>query len=272
MFDSLRLQVDIVRALAFRQQSERMRQSAFGAVGLLLEPLLYVALWLVLRIAIRGRDIPLMNPVLQFGSGFVLFYLFNKIALRAINGVSRSQRFAELRRVRPLDVLMAGTLVESQVYGTCLVLVLVWAWLAQWQLILADPGMAVIIFSLIVILALGVGTSALVIGHRLPLVKLIVKVLVRRLLFWTSGLFFSIVIIPEYYRPLLLWNPLLHGIELFRHTLVPTYPIPGISLSYLIAWAFGSLGFSMLVYGNNEQLLEANDGEEAYADEDGVNE
>jgi capsular polysaccharide transport system permease protein len=255
MFDSIRLQFDIVRALAFREQCERIGKSQFGAVGLLLEPLLFVAVLLVLRIAIRAPGTEFMNPVLQFGAGFVLFYLFSNIALRAINGVSKSQRFAELRRVRPLDVLMAGALVESQVYGTCLVLVIVGVCLAQWQFTVADPGQAVAIFFLIVLAALGIGISALVIGHRVPLVKLFVRLVLRRVLFWTSGLFFSIIYIPEHLKPFLLWNPLLHGIELFRHALVPTYPIPGISLPYLLAWAFGSLGFSMFVYGNNEQLL-----------------
>jgi capsular polysaccharide transport system permease protein len=255
VLESLWLQVDIVRALAFREQSERIRKSEFGAVGLLVEPLIFVGLWLLLRIALRARGSDLMNPVLQFGSGFVLFYLFSSIALRAINGVSRAQRFADLRRVRPLDVLMAGALVESQIYSTCLVLVIVGVALAQWHITLADPGAAVAFFLLLVITALGVGISALVIGHRVPLVKLVVKLVVRRLLFWTSGLFFSIAMIPEYLRPYLLWNPLLHGIELFRHALVPSYPIPGISLPYFLAWALGSVGFSMLVYGNNEQLL-----------------
>lgn len=255
MFDSIRLQFDIVRALAFREQRERIGKSQFGPVGLLLEPLLFVAVLLVLRIAIRARGTEFMNPVLQYGAGFVLFYLFSNIALRAINGVSKSQRFAELRRVRPLDVLMAGALVESQVYGTCLSLVIVGVGLAQWQITVADPGQAVAIFFLIIMTALGVGLSALVIGHRAPLAKLLVKIILQRVLFWTSGLFFSIITIPDYVRPLLLWNPLLHGIELFRHALVPTYPIPGISLQYLLIWAFGSLGFSMFVYGNNEKLL-----------------
>lgn len=255
MFDSLRLQADIVRALAFREQSERIRKSPFGAVGLLVEPLLFVSIWLLLRIALRAGGASWMNPVLLFGTGFILFYLFNTIAIRAINGVSKSQRLAELRRVRPLDVLMAGALVESQVYGTCLVLVIVGVALYQWSITLADPGTAVAIFGLIVLTALGIGISALVVGHRLPVVKLAVRLVVRRLLFWTSGLFFSIATIPDYVRPLVLWNPLLHGIELFRHAMEPTYPIPGISLPYLLMWAFGSLGLSMVVYGNNEQLL-----------------
>lgn len=257
MFESLRMQLEIVQALVYRDQSERIRNSPFGAPGLLVEPLLFVTLWLVLRILIRARGIDLMNPVLWLGAGFILFFLFNKIALRSISGVARSQRFAALRRVRPLDVLLAGAVVESQIYGTCLVLVLAGVALYEWRVVVADPGAAVAMFLLVALTSLGVGLSGLVIGHRLPLVKMVVNLVLRRLMFWTSGLFFGIALFPEFARPFVLWNPLLHGIELFRHALVPTYPIPGISLQYLLIWAFGSLGLSLMVYGNNEQLLAA---------------
>lgn len=263
VFESVRLQLEIVQALAYRDQSERIRKSPFGVPGLLVEPLLFVSLWLLLRMLIRARGTDFMNPVLWLSGGFILFFLFNKIALRAISGVARSQRFAELRRVRPLDVLLAGAVVECQIYGTCLVLVIAGVSLYQWQMVIADPGAAVAMFVLVALTSLGVGLSALVIGHRLPLVKMVVNLLIRRLLFWTSGLFFSIAMIPGFARPFFLWNPLLHGIELFRHALVPTYPIPDISLGYLLIWAFGSLGFSMLVYGNNEKLLAADEGVEA---------
>ncbi|MEX1121898.1 MAG: ABC transporter permease [Balneolales bacterium] len=255
MFDSIRLQVEIVRALAYRDQAERILKSPFGVIGLLVEPLIFVSMFLALRILIRSRGADLMNPALQLGAGFILFFLFSKIALKAIGGVARAQRFAELRRIRPLDVLLAGALVESQIYCTCLVLVILGVSIYEWRIAVADPGAAVVLFLLMALTSLGVGLSALVVGHRIPIVKMAVSLVLRRLLFWTSGLFFSIATVPEFVRPFLLWNPLLHGIELFRHALIPTYPIPGISLNYLIIWTLGSLGFSMIAYSNNEQLL-----------------
>lgn len=259
IFDSLRLQAQIISALAYRDQAERIRKSPFGAVGLLVEPLLFVSMFLILRVLVRTAAAPLMNPVLLLGSGFILFFMFSKIALKAISGVARSQRFSELRRIRPLDVLIAGAVVEFQVYCVCIVLVVLAVSIYQWQSAIAYPGSAVAVFILVALTSLGIGLAALVVGHRLPVVKIAVDTLIRRLLFWTSGLFFSIATIPDFVRPFLLWNPLLHGIELFRHALVPTYPIPGISLGYLLIWAFVSLGFSMLVYGNNEQLLVADE-------------
>ena len=261
MWDSIQLQVQIVQALAYREQSERVRKSPFGAAGLLVEPLLLVGTFLLLRLLLRAQGSLFMNPVLQLSSGFVLFYLFSRMALGALSGVSnRDRAILGLRRVKPLDLLMARGLVEVQLYGTCLVAVIVAVSIYQWQVAVANPGAAVAIFLLVSLTSLGVGLSALVIGHRLPLVRFIARLMLRRVLFWTSGLFFSVALIPEHIRPWLLWNPLLHGIELIRHAITPTYPIPGISLTYLISWAGVSLGASMLIYGNNEQLLTVDEG------------
>lgn len=257
ILDSIRLQIGIVRALAFRDQGERIRKSPFGAVGLLVEPLVFVGLLLTLRLLLRVREIEFMNPVLWMASGFIIFYMFSKIAIKAITGVSRSQRFSDLRRIRPLDVLIAGAVVEVQIYGTCLFFVILAVSLFEWQFVVADPGAAVLMFLLVAVTSLGVGLTSLIVGHRFKVVKIVVDVVIKQLLFWTSGLFFTVALMPDYVRPFLLWNPLLHGIELFRHAMQPTYPIPGISLSYVLIWAFVSLGFSMLAYGNNEQLLSA---------------
>jgi len=256
--NSLRLQVQIVQALAFREQRERILKSPFGVAGLLVEPLLLVATFLLLRILLRDRGSLFMNPVLQLTSGFVLFFLFSRIALAALNGVSgRDRDLLGLRRVKPLDVLLARGLVEIRLYGTCLVLVISAVSAYEWQISVANPGAAVGIFLLVALSSLGIGLSALVIGHRLPVVRFMARLLLNRLLFWTSGLFFSIALIPDYLRPWLLWNPLLHGIELMRHAIAPNYPIPGISLPYLLAWSLVSVGVSMLIYNNNEQLLTA---------------
>lgn len=255
MFDSLLLQLEIIQALAFREQSSRIRKSQFGAIGLLFEPLLGVAAWLIIRVVIRANGSLWMNPVLQYGSGFILFYLFSKIALRAVDGVNRAKSLLTIRRVRPLDVMMAGTLVEIQIYATCLVVMIIGVWIYQWQLDVADPGGAAIVFILLVLVSFGVGLSALVIGHRIPAVKLLVKLVIKRILFWTSGLFFTVAIIPEFAKPLMLWNPLLHGIELFRHALNPLYPIPEISMEYLVCWAIASTAVGVLAYGQNEKLL-----------------
>ncbi|MEB3207980.1 MAG: hypothetical protein VKK63_03605 [Synechococcus sp.] len=180
MWDSIQLQVQIVQALAYRERSERVRKSPFGVSGLLVEPLLLVGTFLLLRLVLRAQESLFMNPVLLLSSGFVLFYLFSRMALGALSGVSsRDRDILKLQRIKPLDLLIARGLVEVQLYGTCLVGVIVAVSIYQWQVAVANPGAAVAIFILVSLTSLGVGLSALVIGHRLPLVKFFVGLLLR---------------------------------------------------------------------------------------------
>jgi capsular polysaccharide transport system permease protein len=192
-------------------------------------------------------------------SGVTIFYLFLAVGVKALDGIKKSQDIFFYRRIRPLDTLFATALVESRIYATTLVLLIFFVSAWTWKLQFDDPGLAVVAFVLTVILALGVGVSALVIGRRIPLVKLLVRFGIRRLLLWTSGIFYSIYTIPAPARYFLTWNPVLHAVELFRHAINQAYPIPDISLHYLATCALGSCGFGLLFYSTNENLLLAED-------------
>ena len=254
-YGNLTLQYRIISALAERELLIRSIKGKLGAIGVLAEPLVLVVTLLALRILIRLKTMELLNPVIWMVTGVTFFYLFSAVGMKAMSGVKKSQDVFFYRRIRPLDTLLATALVESRIYGTTLILVILGVFIWTWQLKFDDPGLAVVAFILAVMLALGIGVSALVIGHRIPLVKLLVRFGIRRLLLWTSGVFYATYMLPGPARPFVTWNPLLHAVELFRHSISQVYPIPGISLSYLAFCAFISCGLGLLFYSTNENLL-----------------
>jgi capsular polysaccharide transport system permease protein len=71
--------------------------------------------------------------------------------------------------------------------------------------------------------------------------------ILTRPLYFVSGVFFSIEVVPEPYRSWLLLNPLLHANELMRAGFFATcearYADPG----YLIAWIGGCLCLGLLM-------------------------
>lgn len=257
--DRIGLQIRIISALADRELLLRTKKGSLGALGVLLEPLLLVLSLLALKLLVRLRTVDLINPVIWMVSGVALFYLFVAIGIKALDGIKKSQDIFFYRRIRPLDTLLATALVESRIYGTTLILLMIAVAAWTWQFQFDDPGLAVLAFVLTVFLALGVGVSALVIGHRIPLVKLLVRFGIRRLLLWTSGIFYSIYSVPGPVRVFLTWNPVLHAVELFRHAINQAYPIPDISLPYLATCALVSCGFGLLFYSINENLLLSED-------------
>jgi len=263
----LLLQFRLVGAIARREMLIRAAKGSFGLLGVFIEPLALIATFLALRIFLRGAgDGTYMNVVLWLAMGFVPFFMFADIAIKAISGVEKNSELYFYRRLKPLDTLLGNTLLISQIFGSLLLVFVLGVSLWDWQFALQDIGLAVFIFVGIALLGFGIGLVTLIVGHRLPFVAWIMKMFLRRILLWTSCIFFPISIVPDVVRPWILWNPIAHGIELLRIAANPVYPAPGVSPLFFWAWVVGSVGLGLFIYGNNEELLFAVDNQGSTAD------
>jgi capsular polysaccharide transport system permease protein len=263
----LLLQLRLVGAIARREMQIRAAKGTFGLLGVFIEPLALIATFLALRIFLRGAgDGTYMNVVLWLAMGFVPFFMFADIAIKAISGVQKNSELYFYRRLKPLDSLLGNALLLAQIFGSLLIVFLLGVSLWEWRFALQNLGLAVFIFVGIALLGFGVGLVTLIVGHRLPFVAWIMKMFLRRILLWTSCIFFSISIVPDVVRPWILWNPIAHGVELMRIAVNPAYPAPGVSALYFWGWVVGSVGFGLFIYGNNEELLFVVDKQAAAAD------
>lgn len=252
----LLLQVRIVEAVARRELQIRAAKGLFGVAGVFLEPLAFIGTFLGLRIALRGAGEDIyINIVLWLALGFVPFFMFADIAIKAISGVQKGGDLYFYRRLRPLDSLMGTALLTSQIFGTMMLTFVLGVAIWEWRPILYNPGLAILQFVGIALLGFGLGLTTLILGHLVPILAWVVKTFLRRILLWTSCIFFPIRIIPIEFRPWILWNPIAHGVELLRHSFNPAYPIPGVSAAYFWTWVVGSIGVGLFIYGNNEDLL-----------------
>ena len=260
LLSQLLLQLRIITAVARRELEMRAAKGLFGVVGVFLEPLVLIGTFLALRILLRGAgEGSYMNLVLWLSMGFVPFFLFDEVAIKAISGVEKNSTLYFYRRLRPLDSLMGNALLTTQIFGLLLLVITLAVTLWEWHPQVAAFGVTIFVVIGIALLGFGVGLSTLILGHRLPVVAWFVKMFLRRILLWTSCIFFPIRIVPDQFRPWILWNPIAHGVELLRQSVNPAYPVPGINGMYFWAWVIGSLGFGLFIYGNNEELLYSTD-------------
>jgi len=262
----LLLQFRIVEAVARREMQIRAAKGSFGVIGVFIEPLALIVTFLALRIFVRGGEGTYMNVVLWLAMGFMPFFMFADIAIKAISGVEKNSGLYFYRRLKPLDTLLGNTLLLSQIFGSLLLVFVLGVSLWDWRFALQDIGLAVFTFMGIALLGFGIGMVTLIVGHRLPFVAWIMKMFLRRILLWTSCIFFPISIIPDVARPWILWNPIAHGIELMRIAANPYYPAPGVSPLYFWAWVVGSVGLGLFIYDNNEELLFAVENQGSTAD------
>ena len=263
-------QIYTILAIAAYENDRQSTSSSVGPWENIVNPLQIMLFFIVIRIGFRvlmtggsnltgGATDLYFNIVIFMAAGFTIYFPFRQLAIQALSGLKlRSPLY--YRRIEPLDILLALSInnVRALLTITLGLMALIWAF--TWDFRMDSPGLALCIYLLTVLMAIGFGICLVFLGKYNKFVTRLIKRLVNRILIFTSGLFFATFELPAYTRPFVTWNPVLHAVELFRYSLNNDYPIPDISLGYLISCSMLLIGFSLILYRTNESLLlEAND-------------
>ena len=267
---AIRRQISVVLAISAYENNRQSTKSSLGSWEILLAPLQIMLFFIVVRVgfsllrgssrfAAGGSTDMYFNIVVFIVSGFALAFLFRQLLVKALSGLKlRAPLYYS--RIKPIDILLALSINDIRAMTTISLALLGLVWAFTWNFQMDSPGLAIGVYLLTVCMAIGFGICLVFLGRLNKWITKIIRRILQRVIIFTSGIFFATFELPEYTRPFVTWNPILHAVELFRFSMNNQYPIPGISLSYLVWCSIITLGFSLILYRTNELLLlEAND-------------
>ena len=252
----LRIQTNVLRALIYRELIGRASLVKFGYLGILIEPLGVMAIFLIIFTVVRTRGASEELGVLLFLiTGILIYTLFNTIAIRSMNSMDANESLFFYRQVQPIDTLYSRTIVEVIIYTVVFIILVIIAYLIRETFIMSDFALLIVSYISISIFSMGIGIFLMIATFRYEWVKSVVIFLLRPLWF-ISGVFFSLNDIPQNIRPYLSWNPILQSIELARHSFSETYLLnESVSLTYLIQVSLVVLTVSLWLYDKNQRIL-----------------
>ena len=252
----LKIQINVTRALIYRELITRASLVKFGYIGLLIEPLGIMAIFLTIFTLIRRRNVGGNLDILLFlVSGIVIYTLFNAIAIRSMNSMEANSSLFFYRQIQPIDTIFSRTIVEIVIYSLVFIILVALAFLIKEFFYISDFALLVVSFLFLAIFSMGVGIFLMIATYRYEWVKSIVQFL-QRPLWFLSGVFFSLNDVPQNIRPYISWNPILQSIELTRHSFSNSYPLnEAVSLTYLIQISLLVLTISLWLYNKNLRIL-----------------
>ena len=266
----LRRQWMIIAAMADYDRNRQAAGSSLGSWEGLINPMQMMLFFIGMRVGFSflrganrfqggGSTDMYFNIIVFMSTGFCIAFLFRNVAVKSLSGLKlRAPLYYS--RIKPLDILLAVSLNDMRALATLSLAILTIVYYFTWSFQLDSPGLAISVYLLTVMMAIGFGLSGVFLGRLNKWLVKIIKRLIQRVIIFTSGIFFATFEVPAHLRPFITWNPILHGVELFRYSINNEYPIPDISLSYLIGCSIITLSFSLILYRTNESLLlEAND-------------
>ena len=243
----LRQRRHVIRALFLKEIVTRFGGSRLGYVWVFLEPCLHAAFFIGLfywrKVSIPG-DIAV--PVFVV-TGMVPYFAFWHCITWLGGTIGANWTFFNYRQVRPIDCLLARYLLEVFLLFVVFAALVTLCHFVGWEV--SDWPTARLPATLLgfTLFGLGVGAMAAVVAMYSKDAQKFFPFLLRPLYF-LSGLFFMVAMLPVGVRPYFTWNPLLHGAEIVREELFGSVaPFHG-SDAYFWAWACGTAGFGLILF------------------------
>lgn len=250
---------DIQRAVWFalflRESQARVGGQWVGAVWTLLEPLAHTLLLVTVMGMISGQVSGAYEYPVFLVTGLIPFFLFQNLANRLMDGIEANRGLYSYRQVKPLDTLVSRAVVEAFmnlfVYAVTLGLL---AWLG-YRIAPHQPLEMLGINLLLILFGTSFGLFVAVVSHDRPRLRSIIRMTMMPLYF-ASGVIFPIDLLPREYIDMLLWNPMLHLVELSRHSFIAEYvPTHGIDAMYPLTVMLGFAALGLLLYRAKRQEL-----------------
>jgi len=244
----------VVDALVYRELRTRVSDVKGGFLGVLIQPLGLIAIWVIALSAINAHRGGSLNVVLFLGSGIILFTIFSQIVNRSITAMEANEALLFYKPVKPIDTVIARSISETGLYTCCLLVICVGTWFVLNEVYMSNLGL--FFFTILLAACIGFSTGLMVMtaSHLMPAFKQ-TALWIPRILWFLSGVAFRYWIFPPWTKIFFIWNPLTHIIELNRKSMNDDYFTPDANLEYAMIWSVSMLSISLWLYYNNERKL-----------------
>jgi capsular polysaccharide transport system permease protein len=244
----------VVWALMLRETKTLFGKHKLGYLWALINASFTIGIFWGIR-ELAGASAPQGSsvPVFLIG-GFIPWYIFSETVTGAMNGINGNRALLAYPQVFPVDILVARALLYGAMYFCVMVFLLLVASFSGYAVALHDPAALLISLSLALFLGFGVGAIVSAFNLMWPTTRLIVP-MIMRVLFFTSGLFFSVEFAPVYVQEILYYNPLSHLIELLRLGLSEGYASHFVFLPYVVGFIFLCLALGLLLERLSRRFL-----------------
>ncbi|MDX3928636.1 MAG: ABC transporter permease [Shinella sp.] len=246
--------IRVVAALVIREMSTRFGSKPGGYLWAILDPAAHIAFMTVIFMTIARTPALGSSFPLFFATGYIAFQFYQAMSSYLNAAISSNRPLLSYPNVAPVDTIVARYILQ---FGTTsLVAICVLSAIALTMRTPPDLHWPYLLEAAFAGSLLGLGIALLnsVLFIKYPAYEKLFNI-VNRPLFLISGVFFLPDAIPHPYREIVLMNPLVHLIMLFRKGFYSEYRAIGLDINYFYAIAFSIFFAGLLLFTSSKSVL-----------------
>ena len=225
--------ISLLMQLELRLQ---IRKNPSGFLGILLEPfLLIAAIYAIKTFFLRSAfNTYGLSTIIFIVCGVLPFYVCTRVAFIGLTFPNRyEKKIIRLPYIQDADIFISSGLNQARI-SLIVFLIFLYIEYIRTGIIIDNILLAISVMTLVSLIGTGFAINLSILVRRFPPIRFPSKILIRRVLFWTSGLFYSLNSLPLSTKKIITINPIIHAAELIRYSINGDYPVDNISIVYLI--------------------------------------
>jgi len=246
----------VISALILREIHTVYGHTRLGYLWALFSTAFSIAIFWAIR-TFMHYQVPHGMTILSFlCMGFLIWNIFSQTLKKCMNSISGNRSLLTFPQVFPLDIMLARAIVIFSTQIVCIGLLLLAGHMIGLQVTIASTGLLLcaLLFSLTFGFSCGIILSTL--SYYFPVLENIIP-MVLRIMFFASGVFFSVSVFSHRVGEWLLLNPVMQFIEMARTAMSGGYVSPYFDIEYLLMIILTVLTSGLLLERFNRKRLQA---------------
>jgi len=227
-----------------------------GWFWMFFEPIAFVLVFVGIRSLLGGAELIAGTEFIPWLIvGLFAFFLVRENMMRPIGAISSNKGLFAYRQVKPIDPVIARCFVEGMLRSFIFVVFILGCTLLDINMAPVNPLEALYVWGSLWGLGIGLGLVFSATAALIPEISKVLNIISLPLLI-VSGVIIPLNNLPQDLLVYVLWNPIVHGIEILRANFFPLYkPVPGASLLYLWYWVLVSIALGLMMHVRFELKL-----------------
>ena len=231
--EGLLVEARVINALMLREIHTINGKSRLGYLWVLIQTVFNISVFWCLRMFMGAQAPHGISMLLFLASGFCLWNIFSSTVSKCMTAVEANRALLTFPQVKELDVMLARMLVLTSTEIVTFGILLGMGLLAGMAFEPASFLRFLYVLFSVPLFGLGVGLILSSLAVYLPVLDKLVPMALR-ILFFASGVFFSVTAFSQDLVQWMLWNPVMQWIEMLRASLHVGYVVQGLSDMYLV--------------------------------------
>ncbi len=245
----------VIYALILREIRTTHGSSPIGYIWVLIKTLFQISIFWILREFLRAFTPPHGMTTLSFlACGFLVWHIFSETLQRTLHAVDANKSLLVYPHVLPLEIVLARATVVVATQIVSIGLILLLGIFLGYPVHITRPDLLMVALFLALCLGIGCGFLGATLVLFFPEMNNVIPMLLR-IMFFLSGVFFSVTVFVHRFGSWLLLNPVLQCIEMMRTAMSVGYISPYFDMQYLCMVNLAVMTLGLLLERFNHRRL-----------------